>query len=69
MDHTIKNNNIEHASNTVSEEQVAYDNQEKRRLKEAILLSDTDKFYLFTKLFRINKMLQNAVITDTKPLQ
>jgi hypothetical protein len=67
MDHGIKNRNIESALNNVSEEQTAYDNQEKRRLKEAILLSDTDKFYLFTKLFRINKMLQNAIITNTKP--
>ncbi len=52
--------------NEVAEEQAAYETLEKKRLKESILLSDTDKFHLFTKLMRIDKMLRNAKITHTK---
>ena len=43
--------------NLVAEEQAAYETQEKKRLKESIFMSDTDKFRLFTKLMRIDKML------------
>jgi len=32
-----------------------YEKQDKDRLREAILLSDTEKFHLFTKLMRIDK--------------
>lgn len=51
--------------NEVAEEQVAYDTLEKKRLKESILMSDTDKFLLFTKLMRIGKMLKNAKVTHS----
>jgi hypothetical protein len=40
-----------------------FEKQDIERLKEAILLSDTEKFHLFTRLMRINKMLQNAKVT------
>lgn len=33
-----------------------------KRIREAINKSDTEKFLLFTRLMRINSMLQNAII-------
>ncbi len=43
-----------------------YEAQDIRRLKEAILLSDTEKFRLFTRMMRINTMLKNAKVTHKK---
>lgn len=43
-----------------------YEKQDRDRLKEAILLSDTEKFRLFTRMLRINKMMQNAKVTHHK---
>ncbi len=40
-----------------------FEKEEKRRLKEAILKSDDEKFKLFTKLMRIGKMLSNLKTT------
>ncbi len=36
---------------------------EKQRIKDAILKTDTDKFFLFTRMLRINSMLKNAKVT------
>ena len=37
--------------------------EERKRIKEAILQTDTDKFFLFTRMLRINLMLKRAKIT------
>ena len=52
--------------NIVSDIDALYEKQDKERLKEAILLSDTEKFRLFTRLMRIDKMMQNAKVTHKK---
>lgn len=36
--------------------------EEKKRIKEAILKTDTDKFFLFTRMLRISLMLKKAKI-------
>ena len=38
---------------------------EKKRIKEAILKTDTDKFFLFTRMLRISSTLKKAKITHT----
>ncbi|MBK7882833.1 MAG: hypothetical protein IPJ81_02595 [Chitinophagaceae bacterium] len=50
----------------VNEEQAYYESAEKARIIESILLSDTEKFKLFTKLMRINIMLRNAKVIHAK---
>lgn len=52
--------------NALNEEQVHYEAAEKARIKESILLSDIEKFQLFTKLMRIEIMLRNAKVTHVK---
>jgi hypothetical protein len=52
--------------NVVNEEQAYYEAAEKSRIKESILLSDMEKFRLFTKLMRIDIMLKNAKVTHAK---
>jgi hypothetical protein len=52
--------------NVVNEEDVYYEAAEKARIKESILLSDMEKFRLFTKLMRIDIMLKNAKVTHAK---
>ena len=37
--------------------------KEEARLREAINRTDEEKFFLFTRMFRINKMLKSAKIT------
>ncbi len=39
-----------------------------KRITEAINKSDTEKFLLFTRLMRINSMLQNAIIIRKKSI-
>jgi hypothetical protein len=39
---------------------------EDARLREAINRTDTEKFRLFTTMFRINKMMQRATIHHSK---
>jgi len=57
----------EQPANIVKEDMDALiEKQNIERLREAILLSDTEKFHLFTRLMRINKMLQNAKVTHKK---
>jgi hypothetical protein len=51
------------SSNKEVDSNISYDAMQKRRLKEAILLSDAEKFKRFTKMMRIGKMLENAVVT------
>lgn len=36
--------------------------EEKKRIREAISRTDTEKFFLFTRLMKINFMLKNAKI-------
>jgi hypothetical protein len=40
--------------------------EENRRRKEAILRTDTEKFYLFTRMMRINNTLSKAKIIHKK---
>ncbi len=51
---------------TVAELDAMFEKEDIRRLKEYILLSDTEKFKIFTRLMRIDKMLQQAKITHKK---
>jgi len=44
-----------------------YLSAEKQRIKQAILKTDTDKFLLFTRMLRINSMLQNAEVIHKNP--
>jgi len=37
--------------------------KEEARLREAINRTDEEKFFLFTRMFKINRMLKNAKIT------
>lgn len=45
----------------------AYERLETKRRKESILLSDTEKFRLFTKMMRIGMMLKNAKKSPLNP--
>ena len=45
----------------------AYERLETKRRKESILLSDTEKFRLFTKMMRIGMMLNNAKKSPLNP--
>ena len=56
-------NNSEIQTNTLHDTGSIYLSAEKQRIKEAILRTDTDKFFLFTRMLRINSMLKNAKIT------
>ncbi len=50
----------------VSESFVPYEKQEEnevQRIRQAILMSDMEKFRLFCKMMRIGKMLSSAKIT------
>jgi hypothetical protein len=50
----------------VSESFVPYERQEEndiQRIRQAILMSDMEKFRLFCKMMRIGKMLSSAKIT------
>lgn len=40
-----------------------YEKQDRDRLKEAILMSDTEKFLITTRLYKIQQMLSKAKIT------
>lgn len=60
--HTKENEKL----NTLNQEEAHYEVAEKARIRESILMSDTEKFHLFTKLMRIDRMLQNAKVTHQK---
>jgi hypothetical protein len=50
----------------VSESFVPYEKQEEnevQRIRQAILMSDMEKFRLFCKMMRIGKMLSSAKVT------
>ena len=55
--------------NLLNDEAAAYENLETRRRKESILLSDTEKFKMFTKLMRIGIMMKNAKVTHKKMIE
>ena len=60
-------NNVSHTTRKNSHiEDASYEAVEKRRRQEAILMSDNDKFYLFMKMMKIGKMLNNATVTHKK---
>jgi|GEM_PF-5876551 len=66
MQHDNKINQPVHLS-VAHDEAAAYEQLDKRRRREAILSSDTDKFRLFTKLMRITRMMKNAKIIGHNP--
>ena len=55
-------NNSETPKNILHDEDVMYLSLEKQRIKQSILKTDTDKFFLFTRMLRINSMLKNAKV-------
>ena len=63
--------NFEDKNNSAAQNPILHDldamyiSAERKRIKEAILKTDTDKFFLFTRMLRINSMLKKAKITHT----
>ena len=55
-------NNSKTQNNVLHDEDVMYLSLEKQRIKQSILKTDTDKFFLFTRMLRINSMLKNAKV-------
>jgi hypothetical protein len=55
-------NNSKTPGNTLHDLDTMYLSAEKQRIKDAILRTDTDKFFLFTRMLRINSMLKNAKV-------
>ena len=56
----------EENKNILNEDEAIYGHsaaKEEARLREAINRTDEEKFFLFTRMFRINKMLKSAKIT------
>ena len=56
----------EESKNILNEDELIYGHSEAKeeaRLREAINRTDEEKFFLFTRMFRINKMLKSAKIT------
>ncbi|HSC39710.1 MAG TPA: hypothetical protein VLD19_17615 [Chitinophagaceae bacterium] len=53
--------------NLMEEDEAVYNTAKSRedeaRLREAIHRSDDEKFFLFTRMLRINMMLKNAKVT------
>ena len=58
-----KNKDEANRLTVLNEESAAYESLDRKRRMEAILKSDTEKFRLFTKLMRIDKMMKNAKIS------
>lgn len=56
----------DYQQNILHDDKEAYENLDKKRRREAILSSDTEKFRLFTKLMRISRMVKNAKITQLR---
>ena len=61
MDFNEKNNS-EPPNNMLHDEDVMYLSLEKQRIKQSILKTDRDKFFLFTRMLRINSMLKDAKV-------
>ena len=55
-------NNSETQNNILHDEDAMYLSLERQRIKQSILKTDTDKFFLFTRMLRINSMLKNAKV-------
>jgi hypothetical protein len=54
--------NSETQNNILHDEDAMYFSLERQRIKQSILKTDTDKFFLFTRMLRINSMLKNAKV-------
>ncbi len=59
-----KNNDTE--KNILQDLDAHYESVDKMRRLESIKLSDTEKFFRFTRMIRITHMLNNAKITHKK---
>ena len=57
---------LEDITNDAQNTEALYLAEENRRRKEAILKTDTEKFYLFTRMMRINNTLRKAKIVHKK---
>jgi hypothetical protein len=60
--------NVPETDNVLHDIDAIYLSAENQRIKEAILKTDTDKFFVFTRMLRINGMLKNAKVTHHKSL-
>ena len=60
----VQKNLLPEDDNILHDIDAMYLSVEKQRIKEAILKTDTDKFFLFTRMLRINSMLKNAIYTN-----
>ncbi len=58
---------IDTSKNSWADIDALYLLEEKKRRKEAILKTDTEKFLLFTRMMRINNTLKKANIIHKKP--
>jgi hypothetical protein len=56
-------------SSAVNEEQAHYGSAEKARIRESILRTDGEKFYVLMRLMKIDRMLRNAKVTHAKILK
>jgi len=54
--------NVQQDDNILSDTDASYLSGENHRIKQAILRTDTDKFFLFTRMLRISSMLKNAKV-------
>lgn len=63
-----RNNQNSEANNAVNENAATYlqSKSEIDRLREAVYMSDMDKFRLFTNMLRTNALFRRAVITHKK---
>jgi len=59
----VQKNMVHEDDNVLRDEDAMYLSAERQRIKQAILKTDTDKFFLFTRMLRINSMLKNAKVT------
>lgn len=57
---------LDPSKNTVQDIDALYLYAEKSRRKEAILRTDTEKFFQFTRMMRINNTLKRAKIIHKK---
>ena len=64
--HISENDKRSATENLLQEQDSLYLSEENKNRFEAITKSDTEKFFLFTRMLRINSMLKSAKITSKK---
>jgi hypothetical protein len=63
---SFKKNNLDIPSNQLHDLDTLYLAEENKRRKEAILKTDTEKFFLFTRMMRISNTLKKFKVTHKK---